>query len=180
MEGQKPSYTSQDLFRAIGLGIGHRPRRPQYYKRAVKWLLWAYLQNRRSSRSGMRQPSWKILSPGNFLSLNVDNPCHNIFYNTHKAPNPKKTFQKISENIARGTTDPGYRVLNLDYLFNYIECVSILDNTSFRLNCLDPLYNCATANLATGWRHLHWLQIEPYRIQLICSEALFKIITPVQ
>ena len=148
MEGQKPSYSSQDLFRAIGLGIGHRPRRPQYYKRAVKWLLWAYLQNRRSSRSGMRQPSWKILSPGNFLSLNVDNPCHNIFYNTHKAPNPKKTFQKISENIARGTTDPGYRVLNLDYLFNYIECVSILDNTSFSFNCLGPFCH-----------HLNWLQI---------------------
>ena len=29
-------------------------------------------------------------------------------------------------NIARGTTDPGYRVYNLNYLFNYIEFVFIL------------------------------------------------------
>ena len=29
-------------------------------------------------------------------------------------------------NIARGTTDPGYRVYNLNYLFNYIEFESIL------------------------------------------------------
>ena len=29
-------------------------------------------------------------------------------------------------NIARGTTDPGYRVYNLNYIFNYIEFVFIL------------------------------------------------------
>ena len=34
--------------------------------------------------------------------------------------------QKFHENIARGTTDPGYRVYNLNYLFNYIEFVFIL------------------------------------------------------
>ena len=30
-----------------------------------------------------------------------------------------------AKNIARGTTDPGYRVYNLSYLFNYIEFVLI-------------------------------------------------------
>ena len=41
-------------------------------------------------------------------------------------------------NMARGTTDPGYWVSNLNYLVNQIEFVSILDNSSFRLNCLGP------------------------------------------
>ena len=44
------------------------------------------------------------------------------------------------QNIARGTTDPGYKVYNLNYLFNfYHEVVQV--------------------NLATNWRHLYWLQI---------------------
>ena len=44
-------------------------------------------------------------------------------------------------NIARGrgTTDPGCLVFYLNYLFDHIEFVSILDNSSFRLNCLGPL-----------------------------------------
>ena len=32
---------------------------------------------------------------------------------------------KIQKNIATGTTDPGYRVYNLNYLFSYIEFVFI-------------------------------------------------------
>ena len=32
---------------------------------------------------------------------------------------------KDTKNIARGTTDPGYRVYNLSYRFNYIEFVFI-------------------------------------------------------
>ena len=53
-------------------------------------------------------------------------------------------------NIARGTTDPGYWVFNLNYLVDHIKFVCILDNSSFRLNCLGPL-----------WYHLNWLQIWP-------------------
>ena len=49
-------------------------------------------------------------------------------------------------NIARGTTNPGYKVYNLRYLFNVYHAVVQLT--------LIP-------NLATNWCHLHWLQIKP-------------------
>ena len=48
------------------------------------------------------------------------------------------------KNIARGTTDPGYKVYNLSYLFNFYHEVVQLT--------LIP-------NLATNWRHLHWFVI---------------------
>ena len=41
-------------------------------------------------------------------------------------------------------------LLNLNFLFNHIEFVSILDNSRFTLNCLGPLCH-----------HLNWLQIWP-------------------
>ena len=53
-------------------------------------------------------------------------------------------------NIARDTTDPGYWVSDLNYLVDQIEFVTILDNSSFRLNYLGLLCH-----------HLNWLQIWP-------------------
>ena len=32
----------------------------------------------------------------------------------------KKKIEKKVENIARGTTDPGYRVYNLNYLIDFV------------------------------------------------------------
>ena len=65
------------------------------------------------------------------------------------------------QNIARGTTDPGYWVFSLNYLVDLLEFVSFLDNLSFRLNCLGPLchhLNCLqiwppVENWATKWHH---------------------------
>ena len=71
--------------------------------------------------------------------------------------NEWKDAQKIAKcvnngeiviNIARGTTDPGYRVYNLNYLFNYIEFVFILALVLVQ-------------NLTTRWCHQNWFQIWP-------------------
>ena len=54
----------------------------------------------------------------------------------------KKRFLVITLNIARGTTDPGYWVYNLNYLFDNIEFIFILAAeifSSFRLNSICPL-----------------------------------------
>ena len=50
-------------------------------------------------------------------------------------------------NIARCTTDPGYWVYNLSYLFDCIEFVFIL----------------ATEITQVSWHHLHYLRICPLR-----------------
>ena len=47
----------------------------------------------------------------------------------------------------------GIEVFNLNYVFDYIDFVPILDNSKFGLNCLGPL--CHHLN---WWRHLHWFQ----------------------
>ena len=47
----------------------------------------------------------------------------------------------------------GIEVFNLNYVFDYIEFVPILDNSSFGLNCLGPLFHHFH-----WWRHLHWFQ----------------------
>ena len=52
--------------------------------------------------------------------------------------NVKHKYILTSEekNLTRGTTEPGYWVFNLNYLVDQIEFVSILDNSSFRLDCV--------------------------------------------
>ena len=80
-------------------------------------------------------------------------------------------------NIARGTTDPGNWVFNLNYLVDRVEYVSILDNSNFRqmpgsvVLCATPWVGCKfghqmmlfalITNLATRWRNTHQLQFWP-------------------
>ena len=44
-------------------------------------------------------------------------------------------FSGQKTNIARGTTDPGYRVFSLNYLVDLIEFVSFLDNSIAWVHC---------------------------------------------
>ena len=48
-------------------------------------------------------------------------------------------------NIARGTTDPGYWVYNLNHVSDW--------------NLFEGGVTCIGSNFATRWRYLHWLQI---------------------
>ena len=80
--------------------------------------------------------------------------CHSVF-NSDTIENALENylFWKPTHpilNIARDTTDPGYWVSDLNYLVDQIEFVTILDNSSFRLNYLGLLCH-----------HLNWLQIWP-------------------
>ena len=109
----------------------------------------------------------------------------------HRSSHRGCKLWKSHKNIARGTTDPGYRVYNLNYLFDYIEFVFILalvivQNLTTRWchqnwfqiwptcnairigsTCISCKFGHQMAppalvpNLATRWRHLHWLQIWP-------------------
>ena len=73
------------------------------------------------------------------LSINSDyNTTYRVFFNWDHP----KSVSLLSKNIARGTTDPGYCVCNLNDLFqpkrNQITFIQKHDS-SYRLNTLGPL-----------------------------------------
>ena len=117
------------------------------------------------NRSGTNTPSGLLLllSSTRFLFVDIcllcqplmqagslnDTRFYQIFYERYTSG--YGTFHRVykgvlQQNIARGTTDPGYKVYNLNYLFNFYH---------------DVVQLTLIPNLATNWRHLHWLQIQP-------------------
>ena len=53
------------------------------------------------------------------------------------------------KNIARGTTDPGYRVYNLNYLFDWIEFVFIQAAEMTQVLISIPWVRCASSDVST-------------------------------
>ena len=69
----------------------------------------------------------------------------------------RKAYGTHSENIARGTTDPGYWLFNLSYLSSLIEW----HLHWFQIGQLYVVPLVSFQNLTTRWRHQHWFQIWP-------------------
>ena len=61
--------------------------------------------------------------------------------------NQKVPKHPFIPNIARGTTDPGYRVYNLNYLFDWIEFVFIQAAEMTQVLNSIPWVRCASGNV---------------------------------
>ena len=108
--------------------------------------------------------SWAVRPQASFLSFPFSELYEQLSPAHLRSTIPPNFFkhhilliETVQKNIARGTTDPGYRVYNLSYLSSWIECH--LYWSKFGQMYVVPLV--LVQNLTTRWCHQNWFQIWP-------------------
>ena len=107
--------------------------------------------------------SWAVRPQASFLSFPFSELYEQLSPAHLRSTIPPNFFkhhilliETVQKNIARGTTDPGYRVYNLSYLSSWIEC-------HFLWFQIWPIVCGSTciSNFTTRWCHQNWFQIWP-------------------
>ena len=90
--------------------------------------------------------------------------------------NPKNDLRCFVQNIARGTTDPGYWVFNLNYLVDQIEFIFIHKIT--QVSDSVAWVRCATTWIGWEFGHLHWYKFSHLGNTCISCNFGHKVVPP--